>query len=85
MELQYEGPVRSGPNALTRLSRHFSRAGDGNRTRMTSLEGWSSTIELRPRRPEASRPVAAWPLRAPPQVGKNVPCTPTTATNSVDG
>ncbi len=24
------------------------RAGDGNRTRMTSLEGWSSTIELRP-------------------------------------
>ena len=27
------------------------RAGDGNRTRMTSLEGWSSTIELRPQRP----------------------------------
>src|ERR1039458_5356330 len=25
------------------------RAGDGNRTRMTSLEGWSSAIELRPR------------------------------------
>ena len=25
------------------------RAGDGNRTRMTSLEGWGSTIELRPR------------------------------------
>jgi hypothetical protein len=24
-------------------------AGDGNRTRMTSLEGWSSTIELHPR------------------------------------
>ena len=23
-------------------------AGDGNRTRMTSLEGWSSTIELHP-------------------------------------
>ena len=23
-------------------------AGDGNRTRMISLEGWSSTIELRP-------------------------------------
>ena len=31
-------------------------AGDGNRTRMTSLEGWSSTIELRPQRP---RPGAA--------------------------
>ena len=26
------------------------RAGGGNRTRVTSLEGWSSTIELRPRR-----------------------------------
>ena len=25
------------------------RAGDGNRTRMASLEGWSSTIELHPR------------------------------------
>ncbi len=24
-------------------------AGDGNRTRMTSLEGWGSTIELHPR------------------------------------
>jgi hypothetical protein len=24
------------------------RAGDGNRTRMTSLEGWDSAIELRP-------------------------------------
>ena len=24
-------------------------AGDGNRNRMTSLEGWGSTIELRPR------------------------------------
>ncbi len=29
----------------------INRAGDGNRTRMTSLEGWSSTIELRPQRP----------------------------------
>lgn len=27
-------------------------AGDGSRTRVTSLEGWSSTVELRPRRPE---------------------------------
>src|SRR5215472_17515396 len=26
-----------------------NRAGDGNRTRMTSLEGWGSAIELRPR------------------------------------
>jgi len=29
-------------------------AGDGNRTRMTSLEGWSSTIELRPQQPPRS-------------------------------
>jgi hypothetical protein len=27
------------------------RADDGNRTRMTSLEGWGSTIELHPRGP----------------------------------
>ena len=27
----------------------FNRAGDGNRTRVISLEGWGSTIELRPR------------------------------------
>src|SRR4051812_26529905 len=26
-------------------------AGDGNRTRMASLEGWGSTIELRPHTP----------------------------------
>ena len=26
------------------------RAGDGNRTHVTSLEGWSSTIELHPRK-----------------------------------
>ena len=29
----------------------LARAGDGNRTRMTSLEGWSSAIELRPQQP----------------------------------
>jgi hypothetical protein len=28
---------------------HVVGAGDGNRTRMTSLEGWDSAIELRPR------------------------------------
>ena len=40
-------------------------AGDGNRTRMTSLEGWSSTIELRPQQPPNHRltPVA---YRLPP-------------------
>jgi hypothetical protein len=30
------------------LSTKSLRAGDGNRTRMASLEGWSSTIELHP-------------------------------------
>ncbi len=30
----------------------WSGAGDGNRTHVTSLEGWSSTIELRPPRRE---------------------------------
>ncbi len=29
----------------------LTRAGDGNRTHTTSLEGWSSTIELHPRNP----------------------------------
>src|SRR5690242_9887493 len=29
----------------------YNRAGDGNRTRIASLEGWSSTIELRPHQP----------------------------------
>src|SRR5665811_292023 len=55
-----------------------SGAGDGNRTRMTSLEGWSSTIELRPQRPAgrrtkgngsrapiAARHPAAWSWRHP--------------------
>jgi hypothetical protein len=43
----------------------INRAGDGNRTRMTSLEGWSSTIELRPQQPPNHRltPVA---YRLPP-------------------
>jgi GNAT superfamily N-acetyltransferase len=37
--------------ALAPLACGFVRAGDGNRTRMTSLEGWHSTIELHPRAP----------------------------------
>ena len=31
------------------------RAGDGNRTHVTSLEGWSSTIELHPQRKWSGR------------------------------
>jgi hypothetical protein len=38
-------PLRSGlPRGM-----FGSRAGDGSRTRVTSLEGWGSTVELRPR------------------------------------
>lgn len=32
------------------------RAGDGNRTRVASLEDWGSTIELRPRAPQVAGP-----------------------------
>ena len=33
---------------LTFEKMNFSRAGDGNRTHVSSLEGWCSTIELHP-------------------------------------
>ena len=36
--------IAEGPD-----SARAKEAGGGNRTRMTSLEGWGSTIELRPR------------------------------------
>jgi hypothetical protein len=36
--------VRAVPGVV-----ELEKAGGGNRTRVTSLEGWSSTIELRPR------------------------------------
>ena len=32
-----------------RINSFFQRAGDGNRTHVSSLEGWCSTIELHPR------------------------------------
>jgi hypothetical protein len=35
--------------ATIALSKKICGAGDGDRTRMASLEGWSSTIELHPR------------------------------------
>ncbi len=34
--------------ALLMIARTGERAGDGDRTRIASLEGWSSTIELHP-------------------------------------
>src|SRR5208282_3487336 len=36
-------------NSLILLVQSEIGAGDGNRTHVTSLEGWSSTIELHPR------------------------------------
>jgi hypothetical protein len=47
--------VRSAPNM---------GADDGNRTRMTSLEGWSSTIELHPRDASAIGAMSSLPGRA---------------------
>ena len=37
---------------------NWNGAGDGNRTRTASLEGWDSTIELHPRR--ATEPSVGW-------------------------
>ena len=44
----YSLRLKSRPEALIPLTCGFSGAGDGNRTRVISLEGWGSTIELRP-------------------------------------
>jgi hypothetical protein len=53
-------PVRRRGSRAALTCEGNKRAGDGNRTRMTSLEGWSSTIELRPQQPPNHRltPVA---------------------------
>ena len=57
------------------------RAGDGNRTRMTSLEGWGSTIELRPRNGDRTAGPAgpsggSVPAPAPPGVTHAGPSAP---------
>ena len=41
----------------TAVVKEISGAGDGNRTRVTSLEGWSSTIELHPQTNELNNSV----------------------------
>ncbi len=46
-----QGPSAEGANSGN-ARQDWSGAGDGNRTRTTSLEGWSSTIELLPQRVE---------------------------------
>ena len=38
-----------------RINSFFKRAGDGNRTHVSSLEGWCSTIELHPHKLESSK------------------------------
>ena len=43
------GTNKKVPEGLNVLKELFG-AGDGNRTHVTSLEGWSSTIELHPHR-----------------------------------
>ena len=40
--------TKTSPAPHPHRARTFSGAGDGNRTRVISLEGWGSTIELRP-------------------------------------
>ena len=47
---EYGGETLHGSRDLSSRS-VASGAGDGNRTRMTSLEGWGSTIELHPQSP----------------------------------
>lgn len=47
----------AGPEPSPPLSSTYARAGDGNRTRVTSLEGWDSATELHP------RDRASWPGR----------------------
>ena len=46
---QLERVTRSVASLLPILKRRSVGAGDENRTRMTSLEGWGSAIELHPR------------------------------------
>ncbi len=50
--------VLTGRASPTAAGRPVDGAGDGNRTRMTSLEGWSSAIELHPQEP--CRACFAW-------------------------
>ena len=49
--LRYTGLIEEMNDSSLRSGRNPVGAGDGNRTRMASLEGWSSTIELHPRAP----------------------------------
>ena len=48
---------RNKKNNGSSRCKKISGAGDGNRTRVTSLEGWSSTIELHPQTNELNNSV----------------------------
>ena len=48
MDVAWVVTHKNRPEAIELLACKFTGAGDGNRTRVISLEGWGSTIELRP-------------------------------------
>jgi hypothetical protein len=60
----WQEPVGAAELALSDRGldlRGSARAGDRDRTGMTSLEGWGSTIELHPHaRPQSARPNRTW-------------------------
>src|SRR6185312_2144595 len=49
--------ARKSLSSYRLLPSPYVGAGDGNRTHVASLEGWSSTIELHPQPRSASRPL----------------------------
>ena len=58
-------PGRNKSSALRlrgRLHNSYAKAGDGNRTHVSSLEGWCSTIELHPHNVGVTgfEPAASW-------------------------
>ena len=48
MDVAWVVTHKNRSEAVELLTCGFTGAGDGNRTRVISLEGWGSTIELRP-------------------------------------
>ncbi len=52
-----EGPDDEDHAGVGRFAWWRGGAGDGNRTRVASLEDWGSTIELRPHGPPARAPL----------------------------
>ena len=46
--IKKQSSERISPSALFFFALQLRKAGDGNRTHVSSLEGWCSTIELHP-------------------------------------